>query len=329
MRWITVAWFSLVALVSANAQNSKVEVPLPDHFVIGRETFWDFGPPFYYLEILIVRPAKGGTSVTRILLTPPSDRCFAPAKAEISSVSVTESVSGLLDKANPCSIPEKELRRELKRCKHCLTFSGVHVTMQADCGNHRRLIRSDILDRDIYDPNPRTPQHTSWTMRLLSHLDAALGPGVPEKPVFSLPDEPDAEATELDPVVESQLVSGAYNELFPGADEKASQLYRDAHVVLPKPSVQLVSSIPFKPTEEIVPQYPPLARVTHTQGTVSFSVLLDAEANPTLPTFTQGSPLLQAAIAEAVSRWKFPKEAANQLVSVVMEFSLNCLSLEK
>jgi len=69
----------------------------------------------------------------------------------------------------------KELHRELKRCKKCLTFSGVNVTMQVSCKGRDRQLRMDILDRDIFDSAPHTPANTSWTMTFLTELDTTLG----------------------------------------------------------------------------------------------------------------------------------------------------------
>ena len=44
----------------------------------------------------------------------------------------------------------------------------------------------DILDRDMFDPPPNTPEHASWTMALLARLDRALGLGALERPIFAL-----------------------------------------------------------------------------------------------------------------------------------------------
>jgi hypothetical protein len=314
----------LGSFVPVEAQTPAKLVSPPTDFEIGRQTFFDFGPPFDYLEILVVRPNANGSSIKRVLLTPPGDHCLTPAKVETSDATLNESVSALFGKTNPCSIPEKELHRELKRCKHCPVFSGVNVTMRVSCGAKSRLIRSDILDKDLFDPNAKTPEHTSWTMQLLSRLDAALGPGVMEKPAFSMPGDLAAQTPKLDPTIEKKLDSGMFDELFPGFNQKVSLLYREAQEIPPVPSIQLISSAPFNPLDLTLPQYPPLAKAARVQGIVSFSLILDGDANPTLPTFTEGNPLFRGAISDAVKRWKYPKEAAGQLILVVMDFNLNC-----
>src|SRR5271170_2518782 len=146
--------------------NGAISAP-PDQFEIGRHTFFDFGPPSDYYELFVVHPTVNGTSIERITLTPPVDSCTRQAKLEVASASINESIAALLGSTNPCAIPEKELRRELKRCKKCLTFSGADVALQVQCGTQARIIRSDILDKDMFDPAPNTPEHTSWTMQLL------------------------------------------------------------------------------------------------------------------------------------------------------------------
>jgi len=165
-----------ILLFSASAfGQEKSSVARPNEFVIARHTFFDFGPPFHYYEIIQVTPDVNGTRIERILLTPAANKCTSPATIEMTKATVKGSVDDILGKTNPCAIPEKELRRELKRCKHCLVFSGANVSMQVQCNGQPRLIRSDILDRDMFDPKARTPEHTSWTMELLQRINRERG----------------------------------------------------------------------------------------------------------------------------------------------------------
>ncbi len=53
----------------------------PGQFEIGRHTFFDFGPPFNFYEIFIVRPSATGTSVERITLTPPVRNVSHPPRS--------------------------------------------------------------------------------------------------------------------------------------------------------------------------------------------------------------------------------------------------------
>jgi hypothetical protein len=237
MRFFAFILSAFLFVPSVAAQKNGVSKPELDHFEIGRHTFFDFGPPFDFYELLLIRSTGSGSVVQRIILTPPGSACVAPARIETASASLTESVSVLLGNTSPCAIPEKELRRELKRCKNCMVFSGANITMRAPCGEQSRLIRSDILDRDMFAAVPNTPEQTSWTMQLLSRLDHALGPGVMEKPAFSLPGVDKVTQTNLDPETRRDLESGAYDELFPKAKEKISSIFSAAQVRVP-PSVR-------------------------------------------------------------------------------------------
>jgi hypothetical protein len=305
-------------------QERKAAAPPPTQFEIGLHTFFDFGPPFDYYELFLVRPSGNATSVRRITLTPPGDACFAPAKVETASASLNDSVETLLGSTNPCAIPEKALHRELKRCKHCMVFSGANVVMQVQCGTESRLIRSDILDRDWFDPAAKTPEHTSWTMGLLDRLERALGPGVMDKPAFASPEDGSSTAVDLDPTTLSDLISGKYDPLFSPASNKPSDLYLAAQNKPPSPSVRLTSSLPVSPELYVAPEYPSLARRTHTEGAVSFKVDIDVNGAATNLVFESGHPLLLEAVKKAVRGWRFPKNAANQQVSVRIEFSSNC-----
>ena len=268
MRYGVIVCAVLALAGEALSQKSHVTSIQPNQFEIGRRTFFDFGPPFNYYELFIVRPAASGASIERIIVTPPGNVCLAPAKVEIARSSIDESPSSLLGSKSLCSIPEKELQRELKRCKHCLVFSGANVVMRVQCGTQTRFIRSDILDRDLFDPAAKTPEHTSSTIRLLGRLDNAVGPGVMDKPMFEIPNEGKAIAKDSDSAVLQDLSAGKYDELFKGAPDKPSELYRAAQNLAPAPSVRLLNSIPFSPEVFVQPSYPAIARMASIEGIV-------------------------------------------------------------
>ena len=293
-------------------------------FEIGRHSFVDFGPPFDFYELFIVRSAKNGTSIERVTATPPGDACLSPANFETATSSLTDSVSALLGKADPCKIPEKELRRELKRRKKGLVFSGANVAMRVQCGNQTRLIRSDILDRDMFDPAAHTPEHTSWTMQLLASLDKAVGPGVMDKPMFETPKAEEAQEKQSDPVLLKDLEAGKYDTLFSGAPDKLSDVYREAQIHPPLPTVKLISSSPIAP--EVFPQlmYPSLGRMAHIEGTLSVRIDVDANGTVTNMVFESGHPFLQGVVKDSIGHWKFPRNAISQQVEATIQFALNC-----
>jgi len=206
-----------------SSAKEKTPPPLPTSFSIGRHTFVDFGPPFHFYEIVTVHDHGPGTTIERILLTPSGGACTQPASLEAASVASAEPVSALFENKNPCNIPEKSLRRELRRRKKGHVFSGAEITLKIGCGERSRLIRADVLDRDMFDPNPRTPVNTSWTMRLLERLDKALGPGPMDKPVFQTGEQKQG-APQIAEEFARDLEAGLYDDLFAGAPHKPSQL---------------------------------------------------------------------------------------------------------
>ena len=317
---------SLFVTAPAQPQARKPQPPLPEQFVIGRRTFFDIGPPFEFYEIFSVhRTANNGTSVERILVTPPGDVCTQPASVEVAVAATAGSVGDLLGGMNPCTIPEKDLRRELKRCKKCLIFSGADVAMQVGCGGEVRRIRMDILDRDMFDPYPATPERTSWTMTLLGRLDKLLGSAVMDRPAFSLseispPGRPEPSSLLKD------LENGKFDGLFDRGSYRPSELFRQAQIPLAKPTVEVTSISPFQPKLYEAPPYSPLARAAHVEGQVTLTLMVKSDGHVASTSFLSGNPILRSAVAAGIAKWTFPMEAAGQEVHVAIDFKMNCQS---
>ena len=233
---------------------------------MGRRTFFDFGPPFEFYEIFSVRAGNNGALIDRIQVTPPGDVCTQPATVQVATSPTSESIAELLGGTNPCTIPEKELRRELKRCKTCLTFSGADVVMQVQCGGQSRRIRMDILDRDMFHSHSVTPEHTSCTVTLLERLDRALGTTIMDRPAFTLAEPPPQPIEPPSGPLLDDLERGKFDALFDRGSHAPSELFRQSRNPSPCPSVELVNSSPFRPTRYELPKYPPLARAAHIRG---------------------------------------------------------------
>jgi TonB family protein len=304
----------------------------PQQFVLGRHTYFDFGPPHDYYEIYLVKQAKKGSVVQRITLTPAANQCYAPAKTEFVEKTSPFSVEELLGGTNPCRIPEKELRKEQRRKKKELVFSGANVALQIECGQATRIIRADILDRDWFAENPGTPKNTAWTMKLLDTLDQLTGPTVMDKPILGGA-EPPGQATNLaDSITQQNLSSGKYDELFAAAPDKTSVLYKDSLIMPPKPTVQLVGSSPESPTVLKLPDYPRLPVLAAHEGSVSITMAVDQQGNVTELIIYQGSRLFEAAVRDVVKDWKFPVDSGSRQViepnlrkvTATLDFKLNC-----
>jgi Gram-negative bacterial TonB protein C-terminal len=324
MRPGTLLFALILASGNVGAGDHRPAAPWPDQFVVGRDAFFDFGPPFDYYEIFVVRAQGAGTSAVRILLSPAADECYSPAKVEVATAHLDESVGSLPGNTNPCAIPEKELHHEMKRCKHCLLFSGSRVTMQVPCGEKMRRIRFNVLEQDWFLAHPNTPRNTFWSIGLLTKLDEALGPGPMDKPVFPLPEQGSGERIALDPDVQKALEDGGYDELFAGAQDKVSKLLRDSQVVPPQPLVTLKNVFPVQPESFALPDYPRISRLAHVSGIVTVSGIIGSSGAPTFLVAQSGPKLLQPAAMNAVAQWKFPPETRGQMMSAALEFDLNC-----
>ena len=324
--------FALLATLalcsSATSQNHvKKQVPPPDQFEIGLFTFFDFGPPFNYYQVYLVRRSASGTKVERLIFTPEGNKCLAPARLETASATLQQSLAELLGSKNPCAIPEKDLKREIKRCKKCSVFSGSKVTMQVTCGGAARLIRSDILDRDMFGAAAHTPENTAWTMQLLEKLDKPLGPGVMDKPMFAdvIPASRNPHPSEIEADAIRDVEQGKFDILFPSASVKLADLYRETQKPAPPPpTAELKSPLPIMSEIIVEPDYPRLAKMTHTEGDVTFAFEVDSNGLPTGLNVIAGHPLLQAVVKEAVAKWRFSAAAAGQKIQATIQFAINC-----
>lgn len=297
-------------------------VAMPDQFEIGRHTFIDVGPPFDYYELFLVRLMGNSASIERIMLTPSGNACTQPAKVEAGSARVKESVASLLGSTNPCAIPEKELRRELKRRKKYLVFSGANVAMQVQCGSYTRIIRSDVLDRDWFDANPKTPKHTSQTMALMEKLERAIGAGPLDQPIFPVSQTPEVDVP-ASPALED-IEAGKYDSLFKDAPSKLSAVYRSTQNKLPSPTIKLLASTPVAPVTFVEPEYPPMARIAQIEESVVVKLEIGPEGTATNPVCESGHPILCASVKDAASKWKFPADSEGHQAQVTIEFKLNC-----
>jgi len=312
----------LVGCYSSWAQ--KTNPDMPDSIIIARDTFWDFGPPFHYYDLINITRTADGLALDQLLVTPHGDACFQPAKVEERRAVLHEGISDLLGGRNPCAIPEKELNREIKRCKKCLVFSGVSVAMQASCSGEDRQLRKDILDRDIYGSNPPTPVNTSWTMELLSKLQDVLGPGSEAEPIFHLGEA--SRQSVPDSILVSSIRDGKYDDLF-GKDSGVSNVVVEAgQPPLPPPSVEVVSVEPIAPKSSEPPKYPPIARAAHVEGLVEATFDVDSNGRVQNVRFLneQRIKMAELSVSDALVKWTFPPQAFGKTEKAQIRFSLNC-----
>ena len=310
---------------TAFAKDAPTVSSAPDRFLIARHTFIDVGPPHNFYEIISVHGTSAGTTVERITLTPAGDACIQPSTVEMAASAIPDPLSVVLEGRNLCAIPDKALRKELKRRKQGLVFSGAEISMNVQCGEKERIIRADVLDRDMFDPNAATPENTSWTMRLLTRLDKAFPSGVLDRPMFAVSTEPTG-ATLSSGDAARALASGEYDGLFDGAPDRPSDLYRASRIPPPTPDVFLRASVPFQPQTFVRPEYPPIARLARIEGAVVVTFQVDANGVVTDMQFESGHPMLRGTVKNTLSEWKFPKEAADHRIQATIDFKTNCPS---
>jgi TonB family protein len=314
----------VLGLVCSLAAAQTPSSGMPTQLTIARHTFFDFGPPNDFYEIIEVAQEVNELSVQRALVTPEGIACVQPAKVELSSGKLHESMDKLLQAKNPCAIPQRELKREQRRCKKCLVFSGVDVTMQVTCAGEIRHIRTDILDRDLFGSRPNKPKNTSWSMAVLQGLDSAIGPGVMDKPIFPVntaQPAPSASGNLVD-----QILAGNFDRLF-GPQVKVSAIARDAIKGPPSPpTIQIEQVSPVAPIAPVLPNYPPIAKLAHVQGLVEATFDVGEDGVVRNINFVSESRLqmLQAAVMESLSKWKFPDSAWGKNEKVSIRFQLKC-----
>jgi len=293
-----------IAAVATGQEAPKIGATFS--FVLGVDTYFDFGPPFHYYEIFVVVPTKNGITVEKFTLTPPAHRCYAPEKTEYVQRSATLSVKELLAGEDPCKIREKDLKTERKRKKHELNFSGANVALQISCGGAKRTIKTSVLERDWFLAHPGTPKNTNWTIELLGKLRGLTGPGVMEKPAIPMTETGPVEPLSADPVSLEDLKSGKYDSLFPGAEEKASEIYLASLAPPPQPTVTLLNSTPVQPLHFILPTYPRLAWMVSYEGEAWAVAQIDPQGNVVAVLVAGGSELFASAVRDAMKDWKFP-----------------------
>jgi Gram-negative bacterial TonB protein C-terminal len=314
----------LISCPVASGQNRQSDTKFPNEIILGVHTFIDVGPPNDFYEVYVLRSSGQGTSIERLTVTPAGQACIQPPTVERATAKLDQSIPELLHGKNPCLIPEKELEQERTRCKNCLVFSGADVNMQVQCGPTMRTLRIDVLDKDMFDPSPHTPENTSQTMELLNKLDSTLGGGVMQRPMFSLSTMP---STEAHSEAIEQLRDGKFDSLFRDAPDKPSTLFTEAQIAPPVPSILLLSISPIPPITPNLPLYPPIARLARVEGKLVFKLVVTNSGTASDVTVLNGPKMLAASVVSAVSKWTFPQTAAGKVIEGTIDFELNCPSV--
>lgn len=295
----------------------------PQELILAASSFIDIGPPFDYYSLYKLSAGIAGTDIEKVALTPPGDACLQPATTKVSKAHISQSIDEILKHRDPCLIPERELRREAKRCKRCLTFSGIHVQAQIACNGKPRSIRYEVLDRDLFATSPKTPVQTSRTMKLLEALDKALGGGDLGSPIFStgVPTTDSPSAQQSDALLK-ELAAGAFDGLF--TSDSISQLFKDSQQPHKSPLVTIESSFLLSPINPQLPTYPPIARAAHVGGKVGLHLSVEATGKVKDVVATEGPEMLRRSAIDAAKTWVFPRGPIAHPENAAVKFDLNC-----
>ena len=318
----------LVLLISGTcvAQERRNPEKFPIEVVIARDSFIDVGPPFNYYDLTFLRSQGESTDVERVSLTPPADACYPRAEIEVAHISLKEPLSDLLQNVNPCAIPEKTLKAELKRRNKGLVFSGMNVSIQVQCNEKTRLIRADILDRDIFDEHPKTPQYTSWSRALFEKLDKATGQSPWDKPIFTMSENTGTAPPTSQSSALRAIADGRYDDIFGDVPDRPSALYRQAQNVPRQPFIELTKSDPVRPSIYVDPIFPPIAKAARVHGTVDFHFAVGGDGTVKDVTIDSGPKMLWQATSDAIAKWKFSVDDSGKAIQGSIRFGLNCAS---
>jgi hypothetical protein len=160
-------------------------------------------------------------------------------------------------------------------------------------------------------------------MAVLGQIDGSLGPGVMDKPAFSVDAPSMNPPTPSDSAMLESLKDGKYDVLF-DSNKKVSEIYRESLEPSRLPSVEIVGMTPTAPISADPPPYPPIARAAHVEGDVSISFDVTPVGRVERLSFGSGPELLRRTVSDTISRWQFPESADEHHEEGKIVFRLNC-----
>ena len=191
-----------------------------------------------------------------------------------------------------------------------------------------------ITDVPPAPPPPPGPPRTARTVSRPTHhptpVDPRMAPPVIPHLIAQIHDDPTPPSLE-GPNVPGDGAPGGVRDGVPGEifnglggvnapppprhDEKVPQKIRRVNVGGWVQPPRLIYQRP--------PEYPPLAKMTHTEGTVRLEAVINRDGTVQDLKVVAGHPLLVKAALDAVSSWRYePTRLNGQPVEVVMEFDV-------
>jgi hypothetical protein len=205
----------------------------------------------------------------------------------------------------------------------------MNVSIQVECTGGVRVMRADILDRDIFDVHPNTPQYTAWSRTLFDKLDQATGDHPWDKPIFPVSEAAPAAPLTSQSAALQAIADGKFDGILGNSPDRLSALYRMAQNVPRQPFIELTNSEPIRPTEYVDPVYPPIAKAARVHGTVEFHLTDGSEGSAKDVTIDSGPRMLWQTVSDAIAKWKFSTEGAGEIIHGSIRFGLNCAEESK
>lgn len=162
--------------------------------------------------------------------------------------------------------------------------------------------------------------------RFAETLDTAIGPGVMDKRVFPVDTTQPTQSAKGNLV--DQILAGTFDPLF-GPQAKVSVIAQEAAKGPPPPhAIQIEQVSPFAPIAPVLPNNPPIAKLAHVQGLVeaTFDIGEDGVVRNINFVSESGLGMLQPAVIDSISKWKFPDSAWGKSEKASIRFRLNCIA---
>lgn len=285
---------------------------LGQEVVIGNASYFDFGPPFTFYNVYVLRQDGPNTSIDLLSLTPPAGQCNEQTTFQHSRVVARKTLASLLEH-DPCTITDRQIVKESKR-KRGLQFSGALISMRISCGGKERVIPMQFLEEDLFSDRPHPPKGVSWALELMQRLSDEFK---------SQPSSKEEQSG-----VTQTLAEGGYDNLYARPAHVLSRLYAESKLPVKSSEVTLVSSS-VQPGVTILPGYPPIARAAHVEGDIVLHGIVGEDGHLTNVSRIKGAELLERTSISALQKWLFQATDANKSVDVTLSFALNCSTTQR
>ena len=130
----------------------------------------------------------------------------------------------------------------------------------------------------------------------------------------------------MSPAIAERLSAGEFDDLFGGAPQRPSEIYRASLQPITEPTVTVRMDRNPKASDPIA--YPALAKAAQVEGVVAIHLKVEKDGHASIR-FADGHPMLRSVVEQAVREWRFAPEDAGHEARGTVEFNLNCTAGDK